>query len=106
MTQAGIGAGYIQRIIAQRDRTASSSARNAASDRSRCMLAHGFNPNLETGWFDAVMEVINNITMLAIFLAGAAVIREREHGTIEHLLVMPLTSDRDRCSPRSGPTAS
>jgi ABC-2 type transport system permease protein len=36
------------------------------------------------------MEVINNITMLTIILVGAALIREREHGTIEHLLVMPL----------------
>jgi len=38
-----------------------------------------------------VMGIINNITMLAIVLAGAAVIREREHGTMDHLLVMPLT---------------
>jgi ABC-2 type transport system permease protein len=29
-------------------------------------------------------------------LTGAAVIREREHGTLEHLLVMPLSSRRDR----------
>jgi ABC-2 type transport system permease protein len=29
--------------------------------------------------------------MLAIILAGAAVIREREHGTMDHLLVMPVT---------------
>jgi len=29
--------------------------------------------------------------MLAIILTGAALIREREHGTIEHLLVMPVT---------------
>jgi ABC-2 type transport system permease protein len=36
------------------------------------------------------MEIINNVTMLSIILAGAAVIREREHGTLEHLLVMPV----------------
>ena len=36
------------------------------------------------------MEIINAITMLSIILSGAALIREREHGTIEHLLVMPL----------------
>lgn len=29
--------------------------------------------------------------MLSIILTGAALIREREHGTIEHLLVMPVT---------------
>jgi hypothetical protein len=31
------------------------------------------------------------LTMLAIILAGAAIVREREHGTMDHLLVMPLT---------------
>jgi ABC-2 type transport system permease protein len=50
-----------------------------------------FNPNAETGWFSSVMGIINNVTMLAIVLAGAAVIREREHGTMDHLLVMPVT---------------
>jgi len=44
-----------------------------------------FNPNLSRAWFGAVNEVINQITMLAIILTGAALIREREHGTIEHL---------------------
>ena len=48
------------------------------------------NPNLYESRFSAMTQLINNITMLAIFLAGAAIIREREHGTIEHLLVMPL----------------
>ena len=50
-----------------------------------------FNPNLEQSWFGALMEIINNVTMLSIILSGAALIREREHGTIEHLLVMPVT---------------
>ena len=38
------------------------------------------------------MAIINQITLLTIVLTGAAVIREREHGTLEHLLVMPLTA--------------
>src|SRR5271166_197014 len=50
-----------------------------------------FNPNIDTAWFTSVMGIINNITMLGIILAGAAVVREREHGTMDHLLVMPLT---------------
>ena len=49
-----------------------------------------FNPNLDTTWFNSVMQVINNLTMLAIILTGAALIREREQGTVEHLLVMPV----------------
>jgi len=50
-----------------------------------------FNPNLEQAWFGSLMEIINNVTMLSIILTGAALIREREHGTLEHLLVMPVT---------------
>ena len=50
-----------------------------------------FNPNLNGVWFFGAMELVNNITFMSIILAGAALIREREHGTIEHLLVMPLT---------------
>jgi ABC-2 type transport system permease protein len=50
-----------------------------------------FNPNITTAWFTSVMGIINNVTMLAIILAGAAIVREREHGTMDHLLVMPLT---------------
>jgi ABC-2 type transport system permease protein len=38
------------------------------------------------------MEISNMVTMLSIVLSGAALIRERERGTLEHLLVMPLTS--------------
>src|SRR6185503_8488619 len=49
-----------------------------------------FNANMKQGWFVAINQVINNISVLAIFLTGAAVLREREHGNIEHLLVMPL----------------
>ena len=46
---------------------------------------------LNRSWFGAVVQLINQITMLSIVLTGAALIREREHGTIEHLLVMPVT---------------
>jgi ABC-2 type transport system permease protein len=38
------------------------------------------------------MQVVSQVTLLSILLTGAALIREREHGTIEHLLVMPLVS--------------
>jgi len=49
-----------------------------------------FNPNLDSVWFQSVIALIEKITLISILLVGAAVIREREHGTIEHLLVMPL----------------
>src|SRR5512140_3486588 len=88
MMQAGIGAGYIQEIIsAEISRTL---ARADASPVAPVELAVriAFNPNLTAGWFTGVMEIVNNVTMLAIILSGAAIIREREHGTLDHLLVM------------------
>jgi ABC-2 type transport system permease protein len=54
-------------------------------------LRSRFNQELNKGWFGAINNVISSITMLSIVLTGAALIREREHGTIEHLLVMPVT---------------
>ena len=49
-----------------------------------------FNPNLKSSWFTAVMQIISNLTMITVMLTGAALIREREQGTVEHLLVMPV----------------
>jgi ABC-2 type transport system permease protein len=91
MSQAGRGPGYIQKIITPTVMPFWPGAGNrknlplvTVNPRAR------FNPNLIQGWFVAINQLINNITVLAIFLTGAAVLREREHGNIEHLLVMPL----------------
>ena len=90
MTQAGTGAGYIQNIIAQ-ELTAFLGGAAIASPPVALVVRAQFNPNLEVSPFMGVVQLVNSITLLAMFLAGAALIREREHGTIEHLLVMPLT---------------
>lgn len=89
MSQAGNGAGYISNIINRELRTYLGNA--VAEQPAELAVRVRFNPNLEGTWFTAIMQVINNVTVLAIILCGAAVIREREYGTIEHLLVMPLT---------------
>ncbi len=89
--QAGIGATYISNIISQELlRFAAESGASSAYPVS-LITRYAFNPNLTSSWFSSVMEIINNVTMLTIILTGAAIIREREHGTLEHLLVMPLT---------------
>ena len=88
MSIAGRGASYIQTIILE-ELGEFLNARDQ-SQAANIVIRSRFNPNLEGSWFQSIMEIINNITILAIILTGAAVIREREHGTIEHLLVMPL----------------
>src|SRR5258708_32356107 len=63
-----------------------------AEKRIEIVVRKVFNPNAGSSWFKSVVAIINQITLLTIVLTGAAVIREREHGTLEHLLVMPLTA--------------
>ncbi len=91
MVQAGLGSGYAQQIISTEISDFVSRAEGTAPSPVNLAVRIAFNPNLTTAWFMSVMAIINNITMLAIILAGAAVVREREHGTMDHLLVMPLT---------------
>ena len=92
MQQAGLGTGYIANIVNQR--VWSFLKRSDAAQRQPINLEirRMFNPNEESSWFKSVVAIINQISLLTVVLTGAAVIREREHGTLEHLLVMPLTS--------------
>ena len=91
MSQAFTGSGYVQQIVAGEVNEFVQRYRGSTHLPAELNVRTRFNPNLEHAWFGALMEIINNVTMLSIILTGAALIREREHGTIEHLLVMPVT---------------
>ncbi|AHE53563.1 MULTISPECIES: ABC transporter permease [Sphingomonadaceae] len=91
MSQAFTGGGYIQQIVQGEVSEFMRGTRATAPPPVDLALRARFNPTLAQSWFGSVMEIINNVTMLSIVLTGAALIREREHGTIEHLLVMPVT---------------
>jgi ABC-2 type transport system permease protein len=91
MSQAFTGNSYIQQMVAGEVNEFVTGYRSTAVPPVGLALRMRFNPNLEQSWFGSLMEIINNVTMLSIILTGAALIREREHGTIEHLLVMPVT---------------
>jgi ABC-2 type transport system permease protein len=91
MAQAGRGPGYIGSIM---NREAMPFWPGRADPNNRELVKLNtrvrFNPNVQQSWFVSINQIINNISVMAIFLCGAAVLREREHGTLEHLLVMPL----------------
>ncbi len=91
MVQAGLGSGYAQQIVTNEINDFLSNAEGVPLSSVNLDVRIAFNPNLTTAWFTSVMAIINSISMLAIILAGAAIVREREHGTMDHLLVMPLT---------------
>ncbi len=90
--QAGHGAGYITAIVEQE---IGHFLQRFGEDNARPVglaLRRAFNPNGTDAWFLAVNALLNNLSMITIVLTGAALLREREHGTIEHLLAMPLTA--------------
>lgn len=92
VSQANIGAQYIQSILSDEVRRFAERADTKAGEPVKLIIRRAFNPNGKQSWFTAVGALLDQITLLTILLTGAALIREREHGTIEHLLVMPLTS--------------
>ena len=89
--QAFEGAGIVQLIAMGEVSEFVQRYRSIAVPPVDLALRARFNPALEQSWFASLMEVVSHVTMLSIILAGAALIREREHGTVEHLLVMPVT---------------
>jgi len=91
MSQAFTGSSYIQQMVLGEVDGFVRRHREAVTPPIDLALRVRFNPSLEQSWFGSLMELINNVTMLSIILTGAALIREREHGTIEHLLAMPVT---------------
>jgi len=89
VAQAGNGASYLRTAIANEIQRFLS-GRGDSGPPINLVVRAAFNPNLKTSWFSAMTQVINQITLLTVILTGAALIREREQGTVEHLLVMPL----------------
>jgi ABC-2 type transport system permease protein len=91
MSQAFTGSSYVQQIFTGEVNEFVQRYRGTDSLPVELVLRARFNPSLDDAWFGSVIQIINYITLLSIILTGAALIREREHGTIEHLLVMPVT---------------
>lgn len=91
MTQAFTGSSFIQQIVMGEVNEFTKGTRGGSPPPVDLEMRARFNPTLDKSWFGGLSQIINQITMLSIILTGAALIREREHGTIEHLLVMPVT---------------
>jgi len=51
-----------------------------------------YNPNQTSAWFSSILELLNMTTMVSMLLTAAAVVREKERGTLDQLLVTPLRS--------------
>ncbi len=91
MSQAFSGSGFAQQIILAEVNEFVRRERKMDAPPVELVTRMRFNPTLSNVWFGSLMELVGQITMVSIILTGAALIREREHGTVEHLMVMPVT---------------
>ncbi|MGR3378816.1 ABC transporter permease [Salipiger abyssi] len=89
VAQAGNGASFLQQAVAQ-ELTDYLSPGASGAELVDVVFRTRFNPNFTASWFTSVMQLMNNVTILTLILSGSSLIREREHGTIEHVLVMPI----------------
>ena len=99
VAQAGNGASSLRNAIATEIQRFISGRADSNGAPINLVVRAAFNPNLKTAWFSAMTQVINQITMLTVILTGAALIREREQGTVEHLWSC-RSCRRRSCSPR------
>src|ERR1700729_3375952 len=90
VAQAGNGANYLKSAISNEVQNFLNARGIPCGSPINLVVRADFNPNLKTAWFSAMTQVVNQITLLTVILTGAALIREREQGTVEHLLVMPV----------------
>ena len=90
--QASLGSGYIQNMVSDEVTRYRQEMEQTTGLSSDLVIRRAFNANGTQSWFRAIVGLADQLSMLIIILTGAALLREREHGTIEHLLVMPLTA--------------
>ncbi|MCQ2377667.1 MAG: ABC transporter permease [Victivallaceae bacterium] len=98
MTQAFVGSGYIEQIIAKESSRFLLKQPDPDSGPAQVVVRNRYNPNLTPAWHGAIKQLVITVSMLAIILIGAALIRERESGTLEHLMVMPVTVFEIMCA--------
>ena len=91
MSVAFAGAGAVEAIVNGEIARHCSRENVPAESFISLQTRNRYNPNLTQKWSQAISDLVNAISMLAIILTGSALINEREHGTMEHLLVMPVT---------------
>jgi ABC-2 type transport system permease protein len=95
-SQAPLAESYAREIVARLGREVAMRRLQLAPDAANTLpvitpeLRVVFNPNRDEAWFQGLEEMLMMISLLAITLPAAALVREREHATIEQLLVSPL----------------
>ncbi|WP_407656491.1 ABC transporter permease [Limnobaculum zhutongyuii] len=87
---AQIAANYIQQIVKQYQLELS--AAQPKLNNSQLVVRNWYNPNLDYKWFVVPSLIAMIVTIGVLIVTSLSVAREREQGTLEQLLVSPLTT--------------
>ncbi|MBR1375676.1 MAG: ABC transporter permease [Cardiobacteriaceae bacterium] len=91
VSQAGVGINYLSQIIAKELKKIN--PKNEEESIFSVATVVKYNPNFNDTWYLSLMNLATFIFMLSMMLVGAAIMREKERGTMAHLLVLPVTAD-------------
>lgn len=85
--------GYVQSIVGgfQAERLGGSGAPGPRMSATTTEVRHWYNPNLESRWFVVPSLVAVITTIGCLIVTALSVAREREQGTLDQVLVSPLT---------------
>ena len=90
VNQAYIGAGYVRHIVAEEALRHLEQRKGDVVVPIDARIRVLYNPNRASEWYNALIQLLLVVTQISFLLPATALLREKEHGTIEHLLVMPL----------------
>jgi len=94
-TSATIAVAHVSTITAEYnqflvERAAVSAGTIPAIPSVDARIRVAYNPNQTSAWFASILELLNMTTMVSMLLTASAVVREKERGTLDQLLVTPL----------------
>lgn len=91
---AGRGAGYAEAIVAREAARYAAAAGTvpASLPRVQASVRFLYNPELESRMFMVPGVIVMLVTIVTALVAGMAVVREKEIGTLEQVQVTPLSS--------------
>lgn len=82
---AAISARYSVDLMERRARDSAGAVRPSIDERLRVR----FNANMLSAWFATLLELLNMCTMVSLLMTASGLVREKERGTLEPLLVSP-----------------
>ncbi len=88
---AGIAAGYVSQILASFNRNLSSGSQESREIISP-QISFAYNPGLISSWFFVPGVIALVLNLVSTLVSSAALVREKDSGTLEQLLMTPVSS--------------